>query len=333
MMRDIADARVFVTGGAGFIGSSIVDDLLGRGAQVTVYDNLSSGHLGNLQPVMDRISFIQGDILDSETLSKVMQGHDFVSHQAAQLEILKCLDDPAQDLATNTIGTLNVVRAAIENKVSKVVAASSACVYGQAQRLPQDETHPTNPNWAYGISKLAAEKYGILLGNNDDLPVVMLRYAIIYGPREWYGRVLTLFLKRSLEGKPLIVFGDGKQVRDFTYVSDVVEMNFRCMVDDKADGQAYNVSTGIGTSVTNLAEMIAAQSGVEIVYEDVKEGEVSAHMADRVRLPAELKAMALDNGKARRELGWAPKMSLADGIQHELAWLKGNRDRWHTVAI
>src|SRR5690606_31912049 len=155
------------------------------------------------------IQIVEGDILDHEKLKAAMKGHHVVSHQAAQLEITHCVDDPIDDLRSNTIGTLHVFQAAVANGIEKIMNASSACVYGHPLYKPSDETkHPTNPNWAYGASKLAAEKYGQIFCELYKLPIVSFRYAIIYGEREWYGRVLTIFLKRILEGKNPVVFGE-----------------------------------------------------------------------------------------------------------------------------
>ncbi len=202
-------ANILVTGGAGFIGSHIVESLVDVGANVVVYDNLSFGNLENLKTVEDKIKFVKGGILDYSKLKRAMKGADFVSHQAAQLEIFKAALEPARDLEINTIGTLNVLKAARENRVKKIVNASSACVYGQPTSLIQDEAHPENPNWAYGVSKLAAEKYCRIFMNETGIPVVSLRYAIVYGPKEWYRRVLTIFIKRVAEGKHPIIFGAG----------------------------------------------------------------------------------------------------------------------------
>jgi UDP-glucose 4-epimerase len=179
-------AKILVTGGAGFIGSHIVDSLVNQEAKVIVYDNFSFGKKENLMNSFNKIKIIRGDILDYSLLEKVMKGIDFVSHHAAQLEIFKALSDPVDDLRTNTIGTLNVLKAAQKAGVKKIVYASSACVYGQPQYTPQDENHPTNPNWAYGISKLAAEKYCQIFMQDVGIPVVSLRYGIVYGPCEWY---------------------------------------------------------------------------------------------------------------------------------------------------
>lgn len=323
--------RIFITGGAGFIGSHLVESLVKADAKVKVYDNFSSGLMENLEPVKDDVEIIRGDILDYDKLEREMKGAEIVSHQAAQLEITKCVDDPIEDLTSNTIGTINVLNASVKNNVSKIINASSACVYGQAQYTPEDEkNHPTNPNWAYGVSKLAGEKYGQIFAQLYGIPVVSFRYAIIYGTKEWYGRVLTIFLKRALEGKPLVVFGKGDQERDFTYVEDLVECHNLCIEKEEANNQVFNVSTGIATTIQKLAETIVSciDTKSEIIHEEVKEGERSGIVDNRMRLPMELIQMVLDPTKAKSLLGWKAKTNLTEGLKKEFAWLAKNPQRW-----
>jgi UDP-glucose 4-epimerase len=334
-MTRLNGARVFVTGGAGFIGSYIVEGLVRSGARVKVYDNFSSGRIDNMEAVRHEVELVEGDILDYQRLCNAMKGAKLVSHQAAQLEILKCVNDPVADLQSNTVGTLHVLRAAVENKVEKIITASSACVYGQAQALPQTEDHPTEPNWAYGVSKLAAEKYCRLFQEYYDVPITMLRYAIIYGPREWYGRVLTIFIKRALLSQSLVIFGDGEQVRDFTFVEDVERMHNICLSEDAANGKVYNVSTGRGTAIKELAQLVVKCAGrnIEIIHEDLPEGSYSSHMPERVRLPAELKAMVLSSHKAHDDLKWVAQTDLYEGIRQEMEWVKDKLNRWDEVHI
>jgi len=322
--------KIFVTGGAGFIGSHIVEDLLNQGYQVTVYDNFSSGREENLKGVIKDIKLIKADILDYENLKKSMKGYDIVSHQAAQLEIFKCLENPIVDLQTNTVGTLNVLRATVENGIKKVINASSACVYGQAQYTPQDEDHPKNPNWPYGVSKIAAEKYAYIYHKSHGLDIVNLRYGIVYGEREWQGRVLTMFLTRILKNKPPVVFGNGEQLRDFIYVKDVVKLNNLLVTKDFAGHKTFNVSTGIGTSIKDLANLVigVGEKSFEPLFEDVEEGQSSTFMPQRKRIPAELTKMVLSPDRAKRELGWVPEVAVEEGIRKEYAWIKENQSFW-----
>ena len=325
---------VLITGGAGFIGSHVAESLVKKGYNVRIFDNFSSGSKENLNAIKNDVQIIKGDILDLNGLLKAMKRVDIVSHHAAQLEIIRCLDYPIEDLKINTIGTLNVLLAALKYKATKFINISSACVYGQAQTIPEKEDrHPLFPNWPYGVSKLATERYTHLY--NDRISTTSLRYAIVYGEREWYGRVLTMFLKRALNRKPPVVFGDGKQVRDFIYVGDVVRLHNSCINNNVSDGKIYNVSTGIGTRIANLAKTVChvTKLGAKPIFENIKEGVKSKIIKERIRLPFELKEMVLCNKKAKDELGWKPNIALHEGNGREYEWLKQNKKRWEFISI
>lgn len=320
-----------MTGGAGFIGSHLVRDLVTNGAHVTVYDNFSTGLDENLADIDGDVSIVRGDILDFDSLVSSMRGHDVVSHQAAQLEITRSIGDPIFDLTTNTIGTLNVLRAATDLGIGKMVEASSAGVYGQAENDLQAEGDPTNPNWEYGVSKLACEKYSaIYCERTAGLSVTSLRYAIVFGEREWYGRVLTLFLKRALAGLPPVVFGDGTQTRDFVYVADIAALHRRCIETDHSGHLVLNGSTGIGTSVSELARIVCEVTGLDKppVFDDVAEGEVSQLAGGRLRLPSELGHMRMTPELAEKSVGWVPETGLREGIENEWAWINEYSERW-----
>ena len=328
---EISGKRVLVTGGLGFIGSHLVESLLADGAaHVRVLDNYRTGKEENLASVRGDVEVVRGDILDREALDGAVRGVDLVSHQAAQLEITRAIDDPIEDLTTNTIGTLNLFAACAKAGVRRVIQATSAGVYGQAVRTPQGEDdHPTDPNWAYGVSKLANEKYAAIMREVHGLEITSLRYGIVYGPREWYGRVLTIFLKRALDREPLIVFGDGEQVRDFVFIGDVVELHRRCISDPAALHQVLNVATGQGVTVNRLAELVLRVTGreVAVIHEEVPEGATSAHFARR-RLPQELRTLVQSPEKASRLLGWKARTSLAEGLAAEWEWLGRHPGRW-----
>ncbi len=327
----VSGRRVLVTGGLGFIGSHVVESLLADGAaHVRVLDNFRTGREENISAVRASVEVIRGDILDPAALEKAVRRVDLVSHHAAQLEITRAIDDPVEDLTTNTIGTLNLFAACARAGVRRIVQASSAGVYGQAVRTPQGEDdHPTDPNWAYGVSKLANEKYAAIMREVHGLEITSLRYGIVYGPREWYGRVLTLFLKRAFDNLPLIVFGDGQQVRDFVFVGDVVEMHRRCLDNSRALHQVFNVATGHGVTINHLAELVLQVTGrdLPLIHEDVAEGAVSAHFPRR-RLPQELRTLVQSGEKARRLLGWEARTPLGAGLAAEWGWLGENPGRW-----
>jgi len=324
---------ILVTGGAGFIGSHVVESLLKSNHNVIVYDNFSSGHLDNLPAEKpDNLKIIEGDILDYENLYSSMKGVNYVSHHAAQLEIFLAQNDPLRDLHVNTIGTLNVLRAAKQNNVSKVVNISSACVYGQATGHTS-ENDTLTPNWDYGVSKLAAEKYAKIFNDYKGLPTVSLRYGIVYGEREWYRRVLPIFLKRVINNQAPVVFGEGDQVRDFIYVKDVVEFHNICMFDSRANGFSFNVGTGIATTVKQLADTILKVSklDLDVIYENTREGEFSSIIRGKKRNSAELGTMLLNMTQAFNILGWKPATTLEEGLLNELLWASSNLDKWDTI--
>jgi len=329
----IQGKKFLVTGGAGFIGSHIVDKLLEEGAdKIFIYDNFSSGNESNINHLRDnkQVTIIRGDILHYDTLYRVMRKVDVVSHQAAQLEIFRALDDPLDDLKTNVIGTLNVLKAALKCKIKMVINASSACVYGHARYVPQDENHPLRPQWPYGVSKLSAEKYCTMFYEFYGLPVVNLRYGIVYGPREWYGRVLTIFIKRVFENAPPVIFGDGNQTRDFIFVSDIAEIHKLCIEKENAIGETYNAGTGITTSVKDLANLVVKifNKSLTPIFENPKQGSYSRLVPYRRRIPGELIHMVLNAKKAERELGWKPQVKLEEGIRAEIEWFAKNTSLW-----
>ena len=329
----IESSTILVTGGAGFIGSHIVESLVQLGARLKVYDNFSLGTYENLQHIQKHIEIIEGDILDYDLLLREMRGVDFVSHHAAQLEIFRSNKDPYDDLQTNTVGTLNVLRASRECRIQKVINASSACIYGQVNGITSENHYP-RPNWAYGVSKLAAEKYCDIFNDYKDLPIVSLRYGITYGEREWFRRVLTIFLKRVLLNLPPVIFGDGKQIRDFIYVGDVVRLHNLCLESEVANGKVYNVGTGEGTTIEQLAQEVVNVSGkkLDIIYENTPEGEFSQLVPDKKRNDAELKVMLLDVSKAKAELDWEPSTPLREGLHKELVWAQNNLKRWEKLS-
>ncbi len=331
--------KIFLTGGAGFIGSWIVKKLVEGGHDVTVYDNFSSGLKENLEEHGDSIKVVTGDILEYDSLVAAMADHDVVGHQAAQLEITTAIEDPAIDVTQNIIGSLNTIRAAQANNITKLVIASSGCIYGQVDNPPVKETDTAKPNWEYGVSKLAVEKYCDIFADYDGMSIANLRYAIVYGEHEWYGRVLSIFLKRALEGKPLVIFGEGTTERDFVHVEDVATLNVKLLTEHEWEGnKRLNVSTGQATTINELArlvkEVVKEVDGkeLEVIHEEIAEGEVSKHVEGRLRLPRELGVMHLDNSEAKSFLGWSDTIDLKDGIKREYEWLKDNHKRWHTLS-
>jgi UDP-glucose 4-epimerase len=329
--------NVLITGGAGFIGSHLTEEYLANGAnKVVVYDDFSTGTMENLEHIKDgRLKIIKGSVLDENRLNNVVQKEkiNIVDHQAAELEVYTGIRDSERDARINILGTLNVLNVALRNNVGKVLFASSGAVYGEAKYLPIDEGHPLEPHWPYGVSKLSAERYVVQYHKLFGLSTTAFRYGIVYGPKEWFGRVLTMFIKRIfLENKPPVVFGDGSQTRDFVYVGDVVKAHMLAIENSDADGQVFNISSGKGVPIRDLAKILIEISGkkLETIYDNPAEGTASNFQPERIRLTGELRNFVLEWGKAKKVLGWNPATDLNDGLVKEIEWILKNPRRWNT---
>jgi len=332
---DIEGRRVMVTGGAGFIGSHLVEEYLKNNVEkIIVYDNFSSGTMENLKHIRDsRLKIIKGSILDENLLNEVIRKEeiDIIDHEAAELEIYSGIVNVKEDAKINIFGTINILDSAIKNNVKKVLFASSGAVYGRAGAAPKNEGDLPKPHWPYGVSKLSAERYCLQYNELYGLNVTAFRYSIVYGPREWFGRVLTMFIKRIfLENKPPVVFGDGMQMRDYIYVKDLVKAHVLAIKNDESNGQVFNISSGKGIKIRELASLLLEISGknLGIIFDNPKEGEASRHQPERIRLPGELRTFVLDNRKACSLLGWKPKTKLRDGLIEEINWILKNPLRW-----
>lgn len=326
----IQGKKIFLTGGAGFIGSHLARKFSDLGAQVVVYDNLSTGVNGFLKDI-PHLTLIKGDILDAKLVESSMKGCDIVSHHAAELEVFTGIGNTIHEMRVNIEGTLNVLNAAITNEIEKVVYASSGGVYGQAVYTPENEEHPLMPQWPYGVAKLAGEKYCQQYTQLYGLPTVSFRYGIVYGPHEWYGRVLTMFIKRVLAGKEPVVFGDGTQLRDFVYVSDVVDANILGIENDSVSGMRFNIGGVSHVNIIEIANMVTKliDPSLNPIFDDPKPGEASTHQPERKRLPAELKDFILDIALAREILGYNPKVEFEEGVTNEIEWYKSNPTIWN----
>ncbi|MEM1514807.1 MAG: NAD-dependent epimerase/dehydratase family protein [Candidatus Bathyarchaeia archaeon] len=266
-MKAIERKNVMVTGGAGFIGSHLVEEYLRQGVEkVVVYDDFSSGHIENLSYIRDeRLKVIKGSILDANLLYETIRDEEInvIDHQAANIEVYSSIVNSKKDAEINIFGTLNVLNSALKsNSIEKVLFASSAAVYGEVKTIPQDEAHPLEPHWSYGVSKLCAERYCIQYHKLYGLNTTVFRYSIVYGPKEWFGRVLTIFIKRIfLENRPPIIFGDGSQIRDYVYVKDLVKAHMLAINNNKSSGKVFNISSGNGISIRDLAFLLLKISG------------------------------------------------------------------------
>jgi UDP-glucose 4-epimerase len=304
-----------VTGGAGFIGSNLVDGLLARGDTVTVIDDLSTGKEGNLKQAVEQGARLQHvDIRDAEAVSQAIgeARPDAIFHLAAQIDVRKSVADPAFDARTNVEGTVNVLAAAQAHGVKRVVNTSTGgAIYGEGRQIPAPESHPVAPEAPYGLSKFCAEQYCEIFTRLHGLSTVSLRYGNVYGPRQdplGEAGVIAIFCGKLLEGGTPKIFGDGKQTRDYVFVGDVVDANLRAAGAETTG--AINIGRGVQTSVVDIVEALARHSG---------NGFAPEHAPDR---PGEVQHIALDPSRAREELGWEAKVDLDEGLEKTLASLR-----------
>lgn len=288
-------AHYLVTGGAGFIGSNITEELVRRGEKVKVLDNFITGFRENLAPFMDKIELIEGDIRDKVSLTRALAGVDFVIHQAALRSVPKSVDDPFTTNEINVFGTLNLLMAAKEAKVKRVVYASSSSAYGDVKRFPQRETDRAMPISPYGVSKLAAENYCVTFAKTFGLETVSLRYFNVFGPRQnpesKYSAVIPAFLFKMVKGESPIVEWDGKQSRDFTYVANVVAANLKACVVKGVSGEVFNVACGTTTSVIDIIKGINSilKTDIKPQFAPKRRGDVKKTYADVSKMKKLLK--------------------------------------------
>ncbi len=303
--------NILVTGGAGFIGSHIVDALVESGCRVAVADDLSTGKFENINP---GVNFYKVEVQAPDFKEVVAREKpDAIIHLAAQVDVQRSLKEPAADAAINIVGMINLLEACRCYNVGKVVYASSAAVYGSPAYLPVDEKHPLAPQSPYGLSKYTAEHYLRIYRELYGIGYTVLRYANVYGPRQdatGEGGVVAIFVDRLLKGENPYIFGDGGQTRDFIYVKDVAAANLAAL--RRGEGMTFNVSTGGGLSVNRLFEVIkkAAGSGQKPEYLPARPGDITHSY--------------LSNEKAREFLGWAPRRSLEEGLGETLEFYKNN---------
>ena len=297
-------SKIIVTGGAGFIGSHLVDKLV-ENHQVIVIDNLFSGKEENINP---KAEFHNLDITDFDSIKPLFENVDYVFHLAAIPRVPFSVEDPISTSKTNILGTVNVFKAAADNNVKRVVFASSSSVYGDQPKQPLKEDMKPNAISPYALQKLVGEQFAKLFTDLYKLPVVCLRYFNVFGPRldpeSEYSLVIGKFLKQKSDGKPLTIFGDGEQTRGFSYVLDVVEANIKAMESDLKGGEIINISSGDSYSVNYLAKWI----GGEIVYLPKRTGDILHTQAD-VSLAKEL-------------LGWEPKVDFNKGLEETKKWFQ-----------
>jgi UDP-glucose 4-epimerase len=307
--------KAIVTGGAGFIGSNLVDALLARGDETTVVDDLSTGRRENLeQALANGATLAEVDIREAEAVSDLVgrTKPDVIFHLAAQIDVRKSVADPANDARINVEGSVNVLSAAQAHGVPRVVNTSTGgAIYGEGQQLPAPEDHPSAPEAPYGLSKWCAEQYCEIFTRLHGLSTVSLRYGNVYGPRQdplGEAGVIAIFCGKLLDGQTATIFGDGKQTRDYIYVDDVVEANLRAAESDA--GGPINIGLGKEKSVLDI---------VEVLTELAPDGFSVEHAPER---PGEVQHIAIDPSRAREELGWQAQVELEEGLKRTLDSLR-----------
>ena len=304
--------RILITGGLGFIGSNLVDRVI-PDYEVTVFDDFSSGQLGNVSQHLENLNFklVKGSILDSSALDNAIQDTEAVVHLAAVVSVMRSIEEPRLVHQVNVEGTLNVLESCIRHAVGKVVFISSAAVYGNASFPPFSEDIPPNPSSLYGATKEAGEAYSRAYGETHGLKIVILRLMNIYGPRRspgLYAGVMMKFAEAVSLKKPLTIYGDGEQTRDFTHVSDVTDAVTKALKLEEANGHTFNIGTGIPSTINEMATLFSKIGGSKssIIHEPARRGEIRASYAD-IR-------------KAQEVLGYEPRIPLEKGVESFMQW-------------
>jgi UDP-glucose 4-epimerase len=302
--------KALVTGGAGFIGSHLVDRLLATGRDVRVLDNFTTGKRANLDAARahgDRLEVVEGDVRDAAKVLDLAAGCDVIFHEAAIVSVPYSVEHPRETHAVNLLGTLNVLEAARQAGVRRVVFASSAAIYGDAPELPKHEGMLPAPMSPYGLEKLASEHYLAVFGRLYGVETVALRYFNVFGPRQDpaspYSGVISIFADRARHGLPLTIFGDGAACRDFIFVKDVVEANLLAAERPGVSGGVFNVARGERTTLAHLVEMVGAAVGrkLEVIHAPTRAGDIAESLADISR--------------ARSQLGFSPTVPVGDGLR------------------
>jgi nucleoside-diphosphate-sugar epimerase len=310
-------SRVLVTGGAGFIGSHLVDTLVAEGCYVVVLDDLSSGSLSNLEQVKNKITFYKGNIQDQKILMKAAKNCEVIFHQAAMVSVTKTVDNPVDSAFINDMGTLLVLESARQNKVKRVVLASSSAVYGDDPLLPKHENMPPKPMSPYAVQKLTGELNARIYYDLYGIETVCLRYFNVYGPRQDpsspYSGVISIFMTKAVSKKPPVIYGDGKQYRDFVFVKDVVKANLLAATENDAAGQIFNIGTGKHVSINGLWDMISLFSGLKIEpeYTPSRPGDIIESVASIEQV--------------KSALGFEPDYLFEKGLEITFKWYKDSR--------
>jgi UDP-glucose 4-epimerase len=324
---------ILVTGGAGFIGGHLAENFVRDGHDVTVFDNFDSFYDTDIKRHNVEIgrdaasesdgsySLVEGDLRDEELVYDLVTGADAVYHQGGVAGVRRSVEVPREYDDINVDGTLNILEAARDTDIERLVFASSSSVYGKPVYLPYDEEHPTTPVSPYGASKLAAERYWCAYHEVYGLPTVALRYFTVYGPRMRPNMAISNFVSRCLNGEPPVIYGDGTQTRDFTYIDDIVEGNMALLDTDAADGEALNIGSSDNIEIKTLAKEVRNQLAPELdlVYEE-------RHDADAEHTHA-------DVSKARDLLGYNPEHTIREGVSKYIDWYQNNQGWYDSLVL
>ncbi|MXR50313.1 NAD-dependent epimerase/dehydratase family protein [Halovenus sp. WSH3] len=325
--------EILVTGGAGFIGGHLAEQFVADGHDVRVLDNLDPFYdIGIKEHTIERCreraesgdgsyEFIDGDVRDEETVTETVSGAEMIYHQAAQAGVRPSVENPRKYDDVNVDGTLNILDAARAADVERVVYASSSSVYGKPKYLPYDEDHPTTPVSPYGASKLAAERYACAYNEVYDINTVALRYFTVYGPRMRPNMAISNFVSRCLNGEPPVIYGDGTQTRDFTFIEDVVTANKRLLREDAADGEAVNIGSTDNIEIRVLAEEIR-----DMLAPDLELEFAERHDADAEHTHA-------GTEKAAELLDYEPTHTIREGVEEFVEWYRANREWYEPLVL
>ncbi len=302
---------MLVTGGAGFVGSALVNRLVDAGARVTVLDDLFTGHP---EVLPTSVQLVEGSVTDAELVRKLVRSSSVVFHLAAR-NIIASTKDPLSDFATNIGGTLNVLMAARESSIDRVVYTGSTSIYGNPKSIPINEEDGVTPLSPYAVSKLGGEHYAIAFYESYGVPISVVRYSNVYGvgqrPDNPYCGVISKFFVAAYDGTPLQVHGDGAQTRDFTYIDDAVDATMLAATQPRAEGEVFNVGTGIETSINELVRLVGEATGRPVTASHIDRRDI-----DNIRR----RVVSIE--KARRMLRWAPQVTMANGLARTARWIE-----------
>jgi UDP-glucose 4-epimerase len=305
----IKNKNILVTGGAGFIGSNLVKELIKNENSVTVLDDFSTGYRVNLD-IFPSVNIIEGDIRNKLTMEYAMNGIDIIFHLAASVGNKRSIENPIYDSDVNVLGTIQVLEAARKAKVQKIVVTSSAAIYGELKFLPITESHPAEPDSPYGCSKLAEEKLALSYAKMYNMNIVCLRYFNVYGPNQRYdayGSAIPIFVTNMIKNMPIFVYGDGDQTRDFVNVYDVVQANIKAASTDNIHG-AFNIGSGKSVTVNEIIKIILKNNKAEVIHKPERIGEIRHSMADI--------------SSAHANFDYTPSVKLEEGINDYIEWIK-----------